>query len=106
AGNLDVASARLDELFASWRSSLRTATFNAPDAAFPAVLVGRSEDFLAVATQAHETPWLLGAIAFARGDYGRAAEIFDEIGTVPFAAYARLHDTRTRDQALPFSRSV
>jgi hypothetical protein len=81
---------RVDELLRRWRDRRMVVTFNPSDLAFAAVLVGRTDPFLAAASDARQTRWLAAATAFVRGEYGDAARRFDEIGSVPNAAYARL----------------
>ncbi len=44
--------------------------------------------------------------ALARGEWEEAARRFEEIGSLPNGAFARLQSRETRPQALAFYRSV
>jgi class 3 adenylate cyclase len=108
AGDREAAMERLDELLRLWRASPQSVTFNPSELAFAAALLGRQEDFLAVANTARETRWLAAACAFARGNPAEAADLFAEIGSRPHEAYARLAagDEANVRRALDFYRSV
>jgi tetratricopeptide (TPR) repeat protein len=63
-----------------------------PDLAFVLVDLGRGDELRQLRTSDREpTPWLRAALAFASKDFGLAAELYAEIGTLPDEAYARLH---------------
>jgi class 3 adenylate cyclase len=108
AGDRNTATERHDELLRMWREDLENVYFNPSELAFASALLGRQEDFLAVADAARETRWLEAARAFARGDYPHAADVFAEIGSRPNEAYARLAaaDEANVRRALEFYRSV
>jgi class 3 adenylate cyclase/tetratricopeptide (TPR) repeat protein len=89
------------------------------DLAFVLEALGRGADFLAAAAERPETRWSAAGRAFVSGDYGAAAEILAEIGSLPDEAYARLRaaealvaDERRAEadvqltRALSFFRSV
>ncbi|HZQ02773.1 MAG TPA: hypothetical protein VFA88_02005, partial [Gaiellaceae bacterium] len=82
------------------------ARFSTAEAACAAVLLGRADDFLAAADGARETRRLAASRALARGEWEEAARRFEEIGSLPNAAFARLQSRETRPQALAFYRSV
>ena len=108
AGDRDAAMERLDELLRLWRASPQNVTFNPSELAFAATLLGRQEDFLAVANAARETRWLAAACAFARGNPVEAADLFAEIGSRANEAYSRLAagDQANVRRALEFYRVV
>jgi class 3 adenylate cyclase/tetratricopeptide (TPR) repeat protein len=90
----------------------------ATDLAWAALMLGRGDEFLerAFAPQPAErepSPWRAAACAVAAGDLERAASLYDEIGTRPHAAYARLAAAEQRgtggpelERALAFFREV
>src|SRR5207249_12317553 len=82
--------------------------FNPSELAFAAVLLGRPHQFLAVAEDARRTRWLEAACAFALGECVRAADLYEEIGSLPNEAYARLASGEPSHvrRALAFYRSV
>ena len=108
AGDRKTATQRVDDLLRLWQEDLRTVSFNPSELAFAAALLGRQEDFLAVADVARPTRWLEAAAAFARGDCRHAAELYAEIGSRPNEAYARLSSAEPAQvqRALDFYRSV
>jgi hypothetical protein len=108
ASDGEAATQRLDELLRLWRKNPQNVTFNPSELAFAAALLGRQEDFLAVADAARETRWLAAARAFARGNQMEAADRFSEIGSRANEAYARLAagDEANARRALEFYRSV
>ena len=107
-GEHEPAAERLDKLLSLWRESLQNVTFNPSELAFAAVLLGRQNDFLAVADGARDTRWLEAARAFARGNCVQAAELFAEIGSRPNEAHARLAagDEANVRRALEFFSTV
>jgi hypothetical protein len=106
AGEQAMARERLEELLGHWRDAPLAVTFNPCEPAFAAVLLGQADAFLAAAEGTRETRWLAAATAFVRGRPAEAARLFDEIGSLPNAAYVRLHDPATLERALAFYRSV
>ncbi|MBV8561775.1 MAG: AAA family ATPase [Actinobacteria bacterium] len=54
------------------------------------VELGRESDWLAVSDGLRRTPWAEAGAAAARGDLARAADLYDEIGALVSAAWARL----------------
>ncbi len=123
-GHDDEAGRLADELFSHWRerpgtvfhSHLQSFTDVAPVAA----ALDRGSELEAVAAKATlQTCWVEAAIAFVRGDFQRAAEIYAETGSLPDEAFARLRAAevligggnraegdRELQQALAFYRSV
>jgi class 3 adenylate cyclase/tetratricopeptide (TPR) repeat protein len=83
-----------------------------PEAAPAFVAVGRPADLeLIAATAPTPTPWLDAGLALGRGDPAAAAEIFAEMGALPFEAEARLLAARMGidarlDDAIAFFRRV
>jgi class 3 adenylate cyclase/tetratricopeptide (TPR) repeat protein len=83
-----------------------------PEAAPAFVAVGRPADLeLIAATVPTPTPWLDAGLALGRGDPAAAAEIFAEMGALPFEAEARLLAARMGidarlDDAITFFRRV
>jgi tetratricopeptide (TPR) repeat protein len=108
AGRPDDAQARLDELL-----ELVGETLWSHEAIAEAALVADRIDRLtdvraAVQRLTPETRWLAAGRAALEGDFARAGNLFDEIGTLPLEAFARLR-AGTDDQvrrALAFYRSV
>jgi class 3 adenylate cyclase len=108
AGRLTQANESFEELLGLWREAPQVVTFNPSEFAFTAVLLGRQNDFLAVAEVARPTRWLDAASAFALGDYARAADVYRDMGSAPNEAYARLAagDQVNVQRALEFYRLV
>jgi class 3 adenylate cyclase/tetratricopeptide (TPR) repeat protein len=52
--------------------------------------LGRGAELAQFATRTTPTPWLQAATAFATGEFGRAAELYAQIGSLPDEAFARL----------------
>jgi class 3 adenylate cyclase len=77
-----------------------------PDLSVVLIGLGRAGDVLAADDRVRmPSRWRDAAVAFARGDVASAAAIYDEIGSLPDAAYARLHGAE-RAAAEEFFRSV
>ncbi len=70
--------------------------------------VGLLDEMLAVMGTGRHTPWLAAAQAVAAGDWGRAAEIYEECGSDLSVAFAKLQTGSDADvrAALDFYRSV
>jgi class 3 adenylate cyclase/tetratricopeptide (TPR) repeat protein len=91
-GELEDANALADELLAIW-SRVEGATapgYDAVDLAIALTTLGRADDLAIVAGSRRRTRWFTAALALAAGDFRGAAELFDEIGSVPDRAYAQL----------------
>jgi class 3 adenylate cyclase/tetratricopeptide (TPR) repeat protein len=91
AGDAQAAMPFLDELLlASQRAEL--VKVNVPiDAAWVAVRLRRTEDLLGIYRPAAESSrWIAAAVAIASGAYAEAADLLEEIGSVPDEAFARL----------------
>jgi len=92
-GRLDDCVKHVDELMGLDPFEARIPHPNDPvlDLAWILVALGRSEEFLAVATRVRApTRWHEAGIAFARGEVERAADVCAEIGVLPNEAYTRL----------------
>jgi hypothetical protein len=70
--------------------------------------VGLLDEMLAAMGTGRRTPWLAAAEAAAGGDWGRAAEIYEECGADLSVAFAKLQTGSDADvrAALDFYRSV
>jgi len=70
--------------------------------------VGLLNEMLAVMGTGRRTPWLAAAEAAAAGDWGRAAEIYEECGSEVSVAFAKLQTGLDADlrAAFDFYRSV
>jgi class 3 adenylate cyclase/tetratricopeptide (TPR) repeat protein len=121
-GRLDEAAATATELAALWDSRhdvFPPASWIA-DFSFALDALGRGHELLAAARRAgRRTRWLDAGVAFAAGDFVRAATAFAEIGSLPDEAVAReragaalleagrLGEARAeRERALAFYRRV
>lgn len=107
-GERVVAEERLEQIVRAWGEVQGAPTFNPAELAFASALLDRTDAFLHVATRARPTRWLEGAVAFARHDYLKSAELYAEIGSLPNEAYARLATGTPTEvaRALEFYRSV
>jgi class 3 adenylate cyclase/tetratricopeptide (TPR) repeat protein len=99
------ASTLFDEFLELWsrmRSSVIGPPATLPDAAAAAFALGRQQDFEEAAAAARGgEPWVRAGLAYARGNFMRAADLYGEIGTVPDEADARL---RAAEQAIEGGR--
>ena len=87
AGQRDEANAVADEFVANpsyFEPSL------GGDIALHLIELGREADWLACSPQFRRTPWAKAGNAAAEGDLARAADIYDDLGAFPRAAWARL----------------
>jgi tetratricopeptide (TPR) repeat protein len=91
-GQVDEAAAVADELLAelAGRGAFPTNPDWSGDLAIVLRALGRSAELTRLAAAAIPTPWLAAAAAVATGDYGRAAELYADIGSLPDEAHARL----------------
>jgi hypothetical protein len=91
-GQVDEAAAVADELLAelAGRGAFPTNPDWSGDLAIVLRALGRSAELTRLAAAAIPTPWLAAAAAAAKGDYGRAAELYADIGSLPDEAHARL----------------
>jgi hypothetical protein len=112
------------ELLASWserpETMLASHLHSFVDAAVVLRAVGRGADLVEIAGKAKsQTKWIEAAKALVSGDFRRAAEIYEEAGSLPDEAFARLRAAdaliadgrraegdRELQQALAFYRSV
>jgi hypothetical protein len=97
----------LDEALDAWRREPWTdAPYGLPDLAAALVAAGRADEFVRLA-EVKESPsrWLRAATLIARGEVAAAAEVFQEIGSLPDVAWCRAQagDTKAADA---FYRSV
>ena len=95
AGRLEEARSLVDELLASWSGAPETLLASHlqsfPDLVVALRAVGRGPEFAEIAEGAMlKTKWLEAAGAFVSGDFLRAAAIYEETGSLPDEAYARL----------------
>lgn len=104
AGRREEADALLSELIETGLN-----IYGLPDVAVVLVLLGRGDDFAAVADrQPGPSAWLDAAGALTAGEYVRAAVIYSEIGSLPDEADARLRSGEEGEiqRALDFFASV
>jgi class 3 adenylate cyclase/tetratricopeptide (TPR) repeat protein len=84
------AKALADELIRSWAEwPLALPSSGLSDLGFVVGEVGLADAFVDLAAAKTKTRWLDAAVATARGDFGRAAELYAAIGTVSDEALAR-----------------
>ena len=83
-------------------------TYAAPDLATALVDLGRRGEFGSAIEASRPSAWVDAARALVAGDCIGAAELYAEIGAVPYEADARLRTGRTDQvgRALDFYRSV
>ena len=93
AGDHARAERYAGELLDEWRASIvETATYWTADLAFALVELGRGADLVEVGSAiVAPTAWLEAACAYAGGDVAAAADRYAAIGSLPDAAFARLH---------------
>jgi class 3 adenylate cyclase/tetratricopeptide (TPR) repeat protein len=109
-GQVDEASAAVDELLDDWRAHpIVSSAFWLLDLAYALVPLGRAQELEETLTEPRvPTPWAEAARAYAAGNLSAAADVLDGIGAVPEAAYVRLKsgvESEVR-RALDFYRSV
>jgi class 3 adenylate cyclase len=95
AGRMEAARALVEELLSSWSgvpdTILASHLQSCPDLAVALLALGRGQDFKEIAERARlRTKWIEAATAFVSGDFLRAAAIYEETGSLPDEAYARL----------------
>ena len=95
AGRVEEGRALVDELLTSWSEAPETMLAShlqsSADVAVALTMLGRGPEFDEVTARAMlETKWLEAASASVSGDYLRAAATYEEIGSLPDEAYARL----------------
>jgi tetratricopeptide (TPR) repeat protein len=111
SGDADEAARVADELLRIWRHGEKKLLAGDWVAPLARVLtaVGRGDEFIEAARSADaHTRWLDAATAFAGGDFVGAADLYQQIGSRPDEAYARLRsgiESEVR-RALEFYRSV
>jgi class 3 adenylate cyclase/predicted ATPase len=85
-----------DELFGFFRERKPLSTFWLADFAAVVAKLGRGAELVAIADDIERpTPWLVAATAVASGAFAEAAEVYEEIGSAPDAAYVRLQAGRS-----------
>ncbi|MDQ3889368.1 MAG: AAA family ATPase, partial [Actinomycetota bacterium] len=117
SGETERGSVLAAELFDAWRPT--GVVYWLPDLAVVSEAVGESEAFAdAVSTVRLPSKWVEAGLAFVAGAYGRAADVYGDIGSRPEEAYARLRSAlhararsegsaeHDRARALAFFRSV
>jgi len=118
AGRGDEAAITSDELMSPSAGGLRFGAEWA-DAAVVFAALGRSQELLAALAGVQATRWTGAAKLYAGGEFERAADLYAEMGTLPYEAYARLQAAKALvaqekraqadaqlQQALAFYRSV
>jgi class 3 adenylate cyclase/tetratricopeptide (TPR) repeat protein len=92
SGESEQGSRLFDELLERWRTSPGTfASSWVANAAPAAQACGRGPDLVAAAKGVSvQTRWLEAAVAYASGDFLRAARLYARIGSQPDEAHARL----------------
>jgi len=89
-GRRDEAAELANELLRSWAEwALALPSSGLTDLGLVVGELGLAEDFARVAARKTPTRWLEAALAAARGDFTRAAELYATIGAVPDEALAR-----------------
>jgi class 3 adenylate cyclase/predicted ATPase len=120
SGAIDVARTLFTELFEVRRAMGGTPMFGAPaHVVWAAVRVGYSEQFAQNVAISRRSSWAEAAEAILAGEWVDAAAIYERMGTLPSAAYARLRGAehlassgrradadRELAKALDFYRSV
>ena len=96
AGRTEAGGALADELLDLWRKAGDLPAFCEAywvvDLAFALAALGRRRELLETArTVSASSPWLEATIAFAEGDFRKAADVYTEIGSMPDEAFARLY---------------
>ena len=121
AGKRDEATELVGELterFIAEGTQMQSATL--PDFSVAALELGRADEFQkALAAIKRQTPWLEAARSFAQQDFEAAASTYEQIGSLPDAAYAWLRAAKAlveqgrsasagdpAQRALTFYRSV
>jgi class 3 adenylate cyclase/tetratricopeptide (TPR) repeat protein len=97
AGSVEEASARAGELLALLAEQGVLVTNPDWSGALALVLhdLGRGAELMELVAQVTPpTPWLQAATAVASGDFGRAAELYGDIGSLPDEAFTRLRAAR------------
>ncbi|HSF62166.1 MAG TPA: adenylate/guanylate cyclase domain-containing protein [Gaiellaceae bacterium] len=92
AGRREDAASQVDVLLAELQAGdVTDVNFCAPQLAAAMDALGRGQEFLERAPGlGTATPWLEAASCWVRGEFGRAADLFGEIGSLPDEALARL----------------
>jgi class 3 adenylate cyclase/tetratricopeptide (TPR) repeat protein len=120
AGDQARAAPLLDELLEASQNAELVKVGVPIDAAWAGVALGRAEELLRIYAPVEDrSRWLVAAAAIAAGEFVRAADVLEEIGSLPDTAYARLRAAeqfvragdraRADEQLLPalaFLRSV
>jgi tetratricopeptide (TPR) repeat protein len=95
AGRADEAGALADELLSSWsarpETMLDSHLQSFVDLAVVLSALGRGPELIAIAMNARlQTLWIDAAKAYVSGEFVRAAEIYQDAGSLPDEAFARL----------------
>ncbi len=102
AGDHDEAARVTDELLTEWSSkrSQFPASSWVVDLAYALELLGREGELTeAESSDVGASAWLDAAVAFCRGEFEIASELFARIGSRPDEAYARLRAAEKRAEA-------
>jgi tetratricopeptide (TPR) repeat protein len=102
AGDHDEAARVTDELLTEWTSkrSQFPASSWVVDLAYALELLGREGELTeAESREVGASAWLDAAVAFCRGEFEIASELFARIGSRPDEAYARLRAAEKRAEA-------
>jgi class 3 adenylate cyclase/tetratricopeptide (TPR) repeat protein len=95
AGRDGEAWAEAADLLRTWRrSEVSIGSYWTADLAFAVSELRRDEDLVAVLASVPSTRWVEAARAVASGQFGQAAALYMEIGSLPDEAFARLRDAR------------
>jgi tetratricopeptide (TPR) repeat protein len=123
-GRLEDATNWIDELLSLWRSSPKTVLQSHlqsfPDAVEALNVLERGEELTEIGAGARlQTRWIEAVTAAVRGEYERAAEIYEQAGSLPDEAFSRLRAAQALiaggrrpegdaqlERALAFYRSV
>jgi predicted ATPase len=95
AGRIAEATATADDLLGLWaaapESVLQSNVQSFVDLAWVLSALGRGPELLAPARSARlQTKWIEAALAIVKGEFERAAEIYEQAGSLPDEAFARL----------------
>jgi class 3 adenylate cyclase len=104
AGHAEEAGSLVDELLSAWSEAPETLVAShlqsCPDLVVALSALGRREEFVEIAQGARlKTKWIEAATAFLSGDFVQAAAVYEETGSLPDEAYARLRAAEALIQA-------
>jgi tetratricopeptide (TPR) repeat protein len=100
---VDKAVSLLDELLDLWREKpgtvLQSHLQSFVDAAEVLYALGRGSELEALAAEQVQTQWIDAATAYVRGNFQVAVDIYEQAGSLPDEAYARLRAAEALIQA-------